>query len=212
MPERSSIPGIPGLNSLRDSMPIRRCPSSVPIGWPVLLVQLAAERRYSDDSHRSPGQVVNRPETSCPANFREHRHRNSQVAAALNALSSSARIHPETEAHSTPARATQALATAASRPSADAAHCARSADYLPFQPRSRSSRAAEDYWSVQLLRHSSLAAARCSPQAEPPFRAQQARELDQTRFPAHEESFAMASTVRSCQRMASVRCSRFRRG
>jgi len=211
MPGKNSIPAIPALNSLRDWTPIRRCPSSVPIGWPVLLVRSAAERRYSDDSHTSPCQVVNRRETSCPADLRECHHRNSQADAEQNAPRGSARIHLETAVRSTPARATPVHATAAFHPSVDVARCARSEDCSPDRPGSCSSSAAEDYWSVQLRRHSSPVAAHCSRPAEPRFRAERARELDPTRFPVRAELSATASRVHSGQRMASVRCSRSRR-
>jgi hypothetical protein len=58
---------------------------------------------------------------------------------------------------------------------------------LPDRPASCSSPAAEDYWSVQLRRHSSPAAAHYSLPAGPRFRARQARELDPTRFPVRAE-------------------------
>jgi hypothetical protein len=211
MPVTNSIPDIPELNSLRDSTPSRRCRSSVPTGSPALPARSVAELRCSDDSHTSPCQVVNRPESPFPADFGEPHHRNSQVAVAQDVPQDSVRIHRETAAHSRPGHATPACATVAFRPSADAARCAQPADCFPDHPASYSSPAAEDYWSVQLLRHSSPAAAHYSltaersPQAEPQFHAERARELDPTRFPAHAESSAMESVARSCRRTASAR-------
>jgi len=207
---KNSIPDTLARDARRDSTPIPRYRSSVPTGSPVLQVQWAVELRCSDGSHTSPCPAASHRETSCSASFHERRHQNSLADVARNVPRGSVRIHLETAVHSMPGHATQACATAAFHPSVDAARCVRPADCFRERLASCSSPVAEDYWSVRLPPHSSLVAARCSQQAAPRFRAERARELDPTRFPARAESSATASVARSCQRTVSVHQQRSR--